>query len=61
MACQLVVVCRLEFGMLELVTVILKIDARLRSLRQPDLAKQLRPYRPGLLVEGAQDWLGHQT
>jgi hypothetical protein len=46
---------------LELVTVILKINIRLRSLPQPDFAKQLRPYQPGLLVEEAQDRLDHQT
>jgi hypothetical protein len=56
-----VVVLLVVAGILELVSVILMIDACLRSRRQPDLAKRICPYEPGSFAEEAQDWLDHQT
>jgi hypothetical protein len=48
-------------GISELLTLIVMIDAWLRSRRQPDLAERLDPDQPGSLAEEVQDWLDNRT
>ena len=56
-----VTVLLVAVGILELLSLIVMIDAWLRSRRQPDLAERFRPDEPGSLAEDAQDWLDNRT